>query len=387
VGDNRSDRSGKSSSRGYVRNRRYNRAAAPQPGHRPPQGEAGGKRVRPVWFVVIMDVLILGVALNVYAISIRAFRPVVTGEALPTRTPIVSTKANSSPTPTAAVATTQLANNSEIASPNPSPTDISVDQGMWGANFPDKFTGGDVQTADFDNGTGTGFYRSNNMDITVRRETVNKAVYYVADIYVKNLENFKTAMVKDKFAGGILPVLTQAKDKKAILAVNGDDCGNNLRGYIVRNGTQWLHTPYDDVLVMNNNGSMKTFTNGEFDYNAIKQSGAWQIWSFGPMLLDGNGQPMTKFNTVLNGANPRTVIGYFEPGHYCLVVVDGRQPGYSTGLTTTELSQLMFNLGCKAAYNLDGGQSTAMVFNGKVIDKPYNNGRSVSDIVYVGETN
>ena len=93
----------------------------------------------------------------------------------------------------------------------------------------------------------------------------------------------------------------------------------------------------------------------------------WQIWTFGPMLLQ-DGEPMSEFNLPkkIGGVNPRTAVGYFEPGHYAFIVVDGRQPGYSDpGYTMEELSQLMYDLGCKVAFNLDGGGTSQMSFMGE----------------------
>lgn len=129
---------------------------------------------------------------------------------------------------------------------------------------------------------------------------------------------------------------------------------------------------------------METIPASLFNVDQIKESGAWQIWSFGPMLLD-QGHAMETFNSQVNPDNPRSAIGYYEPGHYCFVVVDGRQPGYSNGMTLNELSELFETLGCQIAYNLDGGQSAIMTFMGKIVNSPYNGGRNVSDIVYVGE--
>jgi exopolysaccharide biosynthesis protein len=59
----------------------------------------------------------------------------------------------------------------------------------------------------------------------------------------------------------------------------------------------------------------------------IESGKVWQIFYFGPMLLDEEGHAMKKFNSDVNPVNPRSVIGYYEPGHYCFLVVDGRQPG------------------------------------------------------------
>ena len=86
--------------------------------------------------------------------------------------------------------------------------------------------------------------------------------------------------------------------------------------------------------------------------------------------------------------NPRTAIGIIDDLHYILVVSDGRT-NESQGLSLYELAQVMQQYGCKTAYNLDGGGSSTMYFNGQVINNPTTNGnriseRSVSDIVYIG---
>ena len=127
---------------------------------------------------------------------------------------------------------------------------------------------------------------------------------------------------------------------------------------------------------------MATFADEDFDLEAESEKGIWQVWSFGPMLLD-NGQPMTEFNSDVQRANPRSAIGYFEPGHYCFVQVDGRIES-SRGMTLEELSLLFADLGCTVAYNLDGGQSSGIVWQGQLQSYPYN--RPVSDIIYVSET-
>ena len=89
---------------------------------------------------------------------------------------------------------------------------------------------------------------------------------------------------------------------------------------------------------------------------------------------------MTEFNTTVGKANPRTAVGMVEPLHYVLVTVDGR--GESAGLSMADLSALMKELGCTAAYNLDGGATAAMAVNGELYSTPSDT-RSVSDIIYV----
>ena len=97
---------------------------------------------------------------------------------------------------------------------------------------------------------------------------------------------------------------------------------------------------------------------------------------------------MTSFNTSVEGWNPRAALGYYEPGHYCFVIVDGRQePDYSYGMQMQDLSKLMYDLGCKEAYNLDGGMTAMMAYNGSLYSHPCGGGRSNSDILYIAEPN
>ena len=72
-------------------------------------------------------------------------------------------------------------------------------------------------------------------------------------------------------------------------------------------------------------------------------------------------------------------------GHYCFVVVEGRQT-YSEGIKLSGLSQIFYDLGCAEAYNLDGGRTSEMAYFGELINQPLADGRrECSDIIYIGE--
>ena len=139
------------------------------------------------------------------------------------------------------------------------------------------------------------------------------------------------------------------------------------------------------ICVLFTNGTMKTYAPDEFDADEVIAQSAWQAWTFGPQLLDGKGNILSSFNTTtyLNSTNPRCAIGYITQGHYVFVVVDGREEGYSKGVTLSELAQIMVDAGCNSAYNLDGGKSAAMVYQGEYVNQPADGGRTVSDIVYI----
>jgi len=140
--------------------------------------------------------------------------------------------------------------------------------------------------------------------------------------------------------------------------------------------------PMMDVCVLYWDGTMETYPSMPFKSDEQIEKGAYQVWNFGPMLLDETGMHKENFNSAVDKANPRTAIGYYEPGHYCFVVVDGRG-GDSDGITMQNLSLLMEKLGCKRAYNLDGGQTSILVWNDAVANQPSDGGRRCSDAVVI----
>ncbi len=282
------------------------------------------------------------------------------------------------PTATIGAAPTAMASPSTAA---PSPTPVvtpqpTEDPTAWGSKFSGKFTDGEVIKTD-------NTYKSANINVAVNKVYENGATYYLADIYMTDLKYFKTAFANDEFDSGSETTPEIAKNNNAIIAINGDYCSYN-KGPVLRNGVLYRDQNYRDALVMYNDGTMESYTKDQFDMEAVQSKGAYQIWTFGPMLLDG-GQPMTEFNSSLGKLNPRTAVGYFEPGHYCFIVVDGRQGDYSKGMTFADLSQLFYDLGCKVAFNLDGGQTPEMAFMGEFMNQPYHGGRAVSDILYIAD--
>ena len=136
---------------------------------------------------------------------------------------------------------------------------------------------------------------------------------------------------------------------------------------------------------------METYTKDELDLEALKASSPWQVWSFGPGLLDKDGHAITfrdgQSNVLnVNVKNPRCAIGYYEPGHYCLVKVEGNRWHKfigSYGMTFSEMATMFEELGCVRAYALDGGRSAAMSWQGEFLSTNYDRGSF--DIVYVAD--
>ncbi len=230
-------------------------------------------------------------------------------------------------------------------------------------------------------------YRSENVAVTIEERDVGGATCYIADVYVQDIMSFRTAFSGGKYKGRYQLTTQIAYDVDAIVAVNGDFCLAHSSSPLVRNGV-WYRKNYTkkaDICVMTRDGVIRTCAPAEMNLARLTALDPYQTFLFGPMLLDEQGGAKTAFNSALTNRNPRTAIGYYEPGHYCLVVVDGRQGGYSRGMRLAELSALFESLGCRAAYNLDGGQTSMMATADGLVSRPYRGGRAVSDIVYIGE--
>ncbi len=231
-------------------------------------------------------------------------------------------------------------------------------------------------------------YATDSVRIEISTGRSAASWYTVADIRVKNPSLIKTAFAKDKAATGHSEgVPSMAQRNNAILACNGDYFGMRKKGLVIRNGKFYRKQMSDDTCLLFADGTMEIYSSKNFDLDAVTAKKPLQAWSFGPSLLDEDGSAIVGFTHAVAPKNPRTAIGYYAPGHYCLVAVDGRQTSRedktSSGMTLTELSALMAQLGCKKAYNLDGGRSSVMVFNGKTVNAPYKGGRESSDIIYI----
>lgn len=244
--------------------------------------------------------------------------------------------------------------------------------------FADKFTDGEPY---WQGDTYTG----RNLSVTFTSGQMNTSVYYVQDIYVRDIRCLATAFGQDSYGKGYTEdALELAARKNAVGAINGDFYYMGSLSVIIRNGELYRDTvdPFESVLALFEDGTMEIYENGQFTVEELLERGVWQTWSFGPSLLDENGRAVTEYTRKNPEANPRTAIGMVEPGHYMFIVVDGRQDGYSEGMTYVELAQLCEQLGLTMAYNLDGGGSTRMIFGGAQVSIPSEE-RELSDIVYV----
>ena len=237
-----------------------------------------------------------------------------------------------------------------------------------------------------------GNYSDGNMQIEVQSVRAYDTDIYVADVQISSAEYLKTALAQNSFGRNLKDTTSNmAEAANAILAINGDYYGFRDDGYVLRNGVLYRDAASSgtDALVVYGDGTMAAANQDDVSAQTLKDSGAWQILSFGPVLVD-NGQIAVAANEEVGqskSSNPRTAIGMVDPLHYVIVVSDGRT-GDNEGLSLYELAQVLIDNGATFAYNLDGGGSTTLYFNGEVINNPTSGNiggeRSVSDIVYFG---
>ena len=221
-------------------------------------------------------------------------------------------------------------------------------------------------------------YSDENIQISLETLTTNDTTVYVADIQVSSPAYLKTALAQNAFGRNVTATTsTIASENNAILAINGDYYGANDSGYVIRNGELLRST-------------VRSGDTTEVSAEELVSDGVVNLLAFGPALIEDGEISVSSSDEVgkAMSENPRTAIGIIDETHYIIVVSDGRT-SESAGLSLYQLAQVMESYQVQTAYNLDGGGSSTLYFNGEVINKPTTDGnsiqeRKVSDIVYIG---
>ena len=217
---------------------------------------------------------------------------------------------------------------------------------------------------------------------------------YVVDVYTADASALMTALAEGTYGKNVTAKTSEtAQAVGATVAINGDYYGARNAGYVVRNGVLYRDdaaSASQEDLVIWGDGTFEVVSEGDVSAEELVQAGAWQVFSFGPGLVEEGEVIVDEDDEVWRAmaSNPRTAMGQVGDGHYVLVVSDGRTDE-SEGLTLAQLAQFMRDeLGATCAYNLDGGGSSTLWYQGEVVNNPTTSGnstkeRSVSDIVYV----
>lgn len=171
---------------------------------------------------------------------------------------------------------------------------------------------------------------------------------------------------------------TMAKDAGATLAINASGFvdinergnGGQPTGTIIKDSKivwQGNETGYSGGIAGFNKDNVLVLTHGTAE-QAIAD-GMRDAVEFGPFLIV-NGEPAIIKGNGGWGTAPRTVLAQRKDGIVLFVIIDGRQPGYSIGINMPDLVELLLKYKAYNAVNLDGGASSSLVENGKIVNKP-----------------
>ena len=229
-------------------------------------------------------------------------------------------------------------------------------------------------------------------EITLSTIRIFDTNVHIADIRIPDASWLRTAIANDTYGRNIKQTVAEmAEANNALLAINGDYFGFRDSGYVIRSGVLYREEIYDkdqEDLCIWPDGSMTVIRESDVPARALMDQGVQDVLSFGPALVL-NGEIQISESLAIgpySDDNPRTAIGIVEPLHYLFVVSDGRTD-QDKGLTPYQLAELMRDMGAQLVYNLDGGGSSTMVYEGEIINYPTARGyweeRRVSDIVYI----
>lgn len=301
-----------------------------------------------------------------------------------TPTPLITDVPIVTQTPTPAPTFTPTPTATPVPTPTPDP---------WAAYFRDEE---EVEIIEDE----TWRYRSPNLAIFIHKIYMAdcKSVFFISHIYTKSRDftPYVSALMSEDGRKAVMPEVL-ARKYRAVYAQNGNyfvDSENDKRGPDMRNGKIFKKNLGKDCLVFMPDGTLAVL-NAKEDQTSLDHlaaSGVKDIYGFGPILVE-DGQMRTDLKeSTIYGANPRSAFGMVEPGHYVGILVDGRKPNVSVGVNLTRLAQEFIDQGCICAYNLDGGQSSAMVFMGKQINDHKNESafagqRRIPDMLVFGQSN
>ncbi len=379
------------------------------------------KKKLPVWALILIDIFLLAICLSVFCYfhHIRDIwgsfiedesapeitEPplmVITRPPRPSQVTVTTTTPDIDPTPD-----DTPPSNPDVSTPNPKPvttekvpeiTEPPLDtSGDFGYLHAEKFAQSDeiIRTEE----DGVKIYQSHDVYVemqevvtqleqatkiggTVKTTTVR---YCLADIYVRNIDNLFTS-----YSSGNKSFNSLLEGTNSILAISGDvfNLSTEFKPIVIRNGNviRKADSIKLDICALYWDGTMETITPAKYSWDELLAKAPYQVWSFGPELLNDDGSPKSNASHSLWGAHPRSAIGYVEPGHYVLLVVDGQRGsnGTGAGINLDELAKILSEAGCKQAYNLDGGTSVYGYYDGEMT-VCFDKYRKISDIICIGE--
>ncbi len=230
--------------------------------------------------------------------------------------------------------------------------------------------------------------------------------WFETEIIVRNGEAFRTVMTNPEHPGcSFRYPYVIAREEKFVLAFSDDFYGNRMKkdsdektGLIIREGRvvseetnkkTGHHLPNLDIMAQFPDGILQVYECNEKTAQELLESGAVNVFSFGPILIR-NGEINELVYQYFKSIEPRHALGMIEPNHYFLLSIQGRRKD-SEGTNLQRVAEMMKERGVTEALNLDGGNTMALVFRGRMLNKlaTYKNRnfvRTVTSMIGIGKT-
>ena len=230
-------------------------------------------------------------------------------------------------------------------------------------------------------------YQDASLQVAIEEMRRYDTTILVARVTIADPSQLRTGMAAKFGTSRDVPAAKLAKRYNAVLAINGDYFNFDSKGYVLRHGKLYRDNPREggDVLLIDDSGDLHIIRNATSESIAAFTGTVVNSFSFGPALvLDGQALPIAE-NQMVASEKPtqRMVIGQTGPLSYVCVATEGPENPGSVGLTLAQAAELMAELGCQTAYNLDGGSSSTMVLdNEKINALSSHKVRSICDILY-----
>lgn len=232
-------------------------------------------------------------------------------------------------------------------------------------------------------------YKDPTIHVEISSGRAFETDYWVAHIHIADASQLRTAAAGGFESQRTVSGKVLAKRMQAAFAINGDYFSYLPNGYLIRQGVMYRNLPneFRDVLLIDDKGDFYIALQSQQNIHEVYENrGIVNSFNFGPALVV-NGTRVARYwenNNAAFKGRQRMAIAQVEQGslHYVAVACAGPK-GKNMGMTLDQFSQIVHQQGVQNAYNLDGGNSTMMIFRNEYINSAYESTmRPISDIIY-----
>ena len=236
-------------------------------------------------------------------------------------------------------------------------------------------------------------YEDPSISVKIEKGRLYETNYVVAHVKVANASQLRTVMASNYYSPSTLSGETMARRTNAVLAINGDYFSSrNGAGYVARQGKVY-RTKCDkaqfDILIIDKQGDLHILQNATNEELKTWENDVVNGFTFGPGLI-GNGEVKrytaadVTIDCAVEKSAQRMCLAQIGPLEYLCICSEGPEDPGSVGMTLDQFTDLVASFeGIQNAYNLDGGSSCHVVFDGKKINAPLNpKRRPLCDMIY-----